>query len=64
MPLLRCRSGHSVAAAWGGRVGTPRYYAVSIERLIELMTAAGFTGVERVDRAFFQPLIVGTRSVT
>jgi ubiquinone/menaquinone biosynthesis C-methylase UbiE len=36
-----------------------RYYAVSIERLIELLAAAGFSRVERRDGAFFQPLIIG-----
>lgn len=38
-----------------------RYYAVSIDRLLELMTAAGFTRVRRVDGRFWQPAIIGTR---
>jgi SAM-dependent methyltransferase len=38
-----------------------RYYAVSVTRLIELMTEAGFTKVERVDGAFYQPVIVGKK---
>jgi SAM-dependent methyltransferase len=41
------------------RVFRSRYYGVTIARLIELMSEAGFTGVERVDGVFFQPLLVG-----
>ncbi|HEX8906397.1 MAG TPA: hypothetical protein VF771_16225, partial [Longimicrobiaceae bacterium] len=40
-----------------------RYYAIPVNRLIELMREAGFTRVERLDDAFYQPLIVGTRTV-
>jgi SAM-dependent methyltransferase len=36
-----------------------RYYAVSVVRLVELMTEGGFDGVRRIDGRFFQPLIVG-----
>lgn len=36
-----------------------RYYAVTIARLLELMGAAGFVGVERRDGEFFQPLLIG-----
>lgn len=36
-----------------------RYYAVSITRLIELLSAARFTRIERRDGAFFQPLLIG-----
>ena len=38
-----------------------RYYAVSIERLLELMREVGFENVRRVDGVFFQPALVGTR---
>lgn len=38
-----------------------RYYPVGIQRLIELMTEAGFVEVERLDGRFFQPLILGTK---
>ena len=38
-----------------------RYYAISIQRLIELMKEAGYCEVERLDKRFFQPVIVGTR---
>jgi hypothetical protein len=39
-----------------------RYYAVTTDRLLELMRAAGFTHAERLDDAFFQPLLVATRA--
>jgi SAM-dependent methyltransferase len=39
-----------------------RYYAVTIARLLELMTAEGFTHIERRDGAFFQPLVLGIAS--
>jgi SAM-dependent methyltransferase len=38
-----------------------RYYAVPLFRLAELMRAAGFDPVERLDGAYFQPLLVGRR---
>jgi SAM-dependent methyltransferase len=38
-----------------------RYYAVGTGTLSQLMGEAGFTGVERVDGAFFQPVLFGTR---
>jgi SAM-dependent methyltransferase len=38
------------------------YYAIPIERVLELMREAGFVGVERRDGAFFQPLVIGRRS--
>ncbi len=37
------------------------YYAVSIERLQELMVEAGYAAVRRLDGRFFQPLLVGER---
>lgn len=40
-----------------------RYYAVSVERLCELMRQAGFERVRRIDDAFYQPILVGTRPV-
>ena len=36
-----------------------RYYAVTIDRLLELLVDGGFTCVERRDGAFFQPLVLG-----
>ncbi|HYM59962.1 MAG TPA: class I SAM-dependent methyltransferase [Thermoanaerobaculia bacterium] len=36
------------------------YYAIGIERLMELMRAAGFADVVRIDGSFFQPVIAGT----
>ena len=37
------------------------YYAVSTDRLCELMREAGFRNVRRVDGAFYQPVLIGTR---
>jgi SAM-dependent methyltransferase len=37
------------------------YYAVGIPKLMDLMRAAGFGDVRRVDNRFFQPVITGTR---
>jgi SAM-dependent methyltransferase len=38
-----------------------RYYAVPISKLLTLMRLAGFDKVRRIDDAFFQPVLVGTR---
>lgn len=38
-----------------------RYYALSTDRLCELMRAAGFLQVRRIDDAFYQPVLVGTQ---
>jgi SAM-dependent methyltransferase len=38
-----------------------RYYAVSTDRVCQLMEAAGFVSVRRLDDVFFQPILVGTR---
>jgi SAM-dependent methyltransferase len=43
------------------RVMRSRYYAVSTTRLCELMREAGLAQVRRIDDAFFQPVLVGTR---
>jgi SAM-dependent methyltransferase len=43
------------------RVMRSRYYAISTTRLCELMQEAGLKDVRRVDGAFFQPVLVGTR---
>ncbi|MEM7051610.1 MAG: class I SAM-dependent methyltransferase [Acidobacteriota bacterium] len=50
----------------GGRdcqtiVGRARYHAITIPRLMALMEGAGFEGIERVDGAFFQPVLIGHR---
>jgi len=39
-----------------------RYYAVTIERLLELMAEAGFTELQRRDDVLFQPVLMGRRS--
>jgi hypothetical protein len=41
------------------RVLRSRYYAVTIGRLLALLAEAGFVDAERVDGAFFQPLVLG-----
>ena len=38
------------------------YYAVTTDRLCELMKQAGLTNVRRLDGAFFQPVLIGTRA--
>lgn len=43
------------------RVMRSRYYAISTTRLCELMREAGLVDVRRIDDAFFQPALVGTR---
>jgi SAM-dependent methyltransferase len=43
------------------KVMRTRYYAVRIDRLMELMSLAGFRDVRRRDERFFQPLIIGNR---
>lgn len=39
-----------------------RYYAVSIQRLCELMREAGFVNVRRLDGVFYQPMLIGTKA--
>jgi SAM-dependent methyltransferase len=39
-----------------------KYYAVSIAKLLALMRRAGFSRVRRIDDAFFQPVLVGTKT--
>jgi hypothetical protein len=38
-----------------------KYYAISTDRLTELVSQAGYEDVRRLDGRFFQPLIVATR---
>lgn len=38
-----------------------RYYAIGVPRLMTLMAEAGFQQVERIDDAFYQPVIIGKR---
>jgi SAM-dependent methyltransferase len=38
-----------------------KYYAVGTDKLIQLMTRAGFRQVQRLDDRFFQPVIVGKK---
>lgn len=39
-----------------------KYYAISTQRLCELMQRAGLENVRRLDGVFFQPVLVGTRA--
>jgi hypothetical protein len=41
-----------------------RYYAVTIERLMQLMAVAGFVDVERRNDVLFQPVLLGKRPAT
>ncbi len=38
-------------------------YAISTDRLSALMREAGFDHVRRIDGAFYQPVLVGTKSL-
>jgi SAM-dependent methyltransferase len=38
-----------------------QYYAVGVDRLMELMRQAGFERVERIDGRFYQPVLLGMR---
>jgi hypothetical protein len=38
-----------------------KYYAVGTDRLMELMRRTWFASVERLDRRFYQPVLVGNR---
>jgi SAM-dependent methyltransferase len=40
-----------------------KYYAVSTDKLCDLMREAGFHDVRRIDGVFYQPVLVGTRPV-
>lgn len=39
-----------------------RYYAISAKELCQLMRQAGFQDVRRIDGAFYQPVLVGTKT--
>jgi SAM-dependent methyltransferase len=42
-------------------VARATYYAVGVGRLMALMKKAGFSRVKRIDGAYFQPVIAGTK---
>ena len=44
------------------RVLKSRYYAVSIQRLLQLLSEAGFSDVQRRDGLLFQPILAGRKS--
>ena len=39
-----------------------QYFAIPVDRLLALLRKAGFKDVGRIDGAFFEPLVVGTRA--
>ena len=43
-------------------VGRSKYYAVSPNRVRELMCDVGFNGVRRLDDVFYQPVLIGTKA--
>jgi SAM-dependent methyltransferase len=50
----------------GGRHGITHvlrttYYAIGTETLMALMTQAGFQGVQRLERRFYKPVLIGTK---
>jgi SAM-dependent methyltransferase len=51
----------SPGGACSTRVFVTRYYAVTIDRLLELMARAGFVSLERLDDVLFQPIILGRK---
>ncbi|MDJ0703079.1 MAG: class I SAM-dependent methyltransferase [Leptolyngbyaceae cyanobacterium MO_188.B28] len=40
-----------------------KYYAIGTDQLLTLMKKAGFSAVERLDGQFFQPVLVGKKSL-
>jgi len=48
-------------AGCAARVMRTKYYAITIDNLAELMTAAGFQDVHRLDGRFFQLVLVGVK---
>lgn len=38
-----------------------QYYAISIDRLMQLMEGAGYCSVTRLNNQYFQPVLIGTR---
>jgi hypothetical protein len=49
------------SAACRTQVMRAKYYAVGTTRLLALLAEAGFEDVKRVDGAYYQPVLVGTR---
>ncbi len=43
------------------RVMRSKYYAISTGKMCELMRVAEFQDVHRIDNAFYQPVLVGTK---
>jgi SAM-dependent methyltransferase len=56
--VIEDRGGDTAAA----HVMRATYYAVTIDRVMEMIEEAGFERVERIDGAFFQPVVAGFRA--
>jgi len=39
-----------------------RFYAISTERLLELMREAGFQDCRRIDETIYQPILIGRKA--
>ncbi len=59
--LALCIMEDTGAADCPTRVFRARYYAVPVSRLLTFMQEAGFERVRRIDAAYYQPVLVGTR---
>jgi hypothetical protein len=44
------------------RVMRSRYYAIGTGKLMALMEQAGFREVQRIDNAYYQPVLLGKKS--
>ncbi|MEO1005671.1 MAG: class I SAM-dependent methyltransferase [Cyanobacteria bacterium J06638_38] len=45
------------------KVFRSQYYAVSISKIIELLQMAGFTAVKQIESEFYQPIIIGKKTL-
>jgi SAM-dependent methyltransferase len=57
-----CVVGHDPQEGWQHCMATTRYYAISIDELMQLMRSAGFENVQRIDQRLYQPVLLGARS--
>ncbi|MYM61799.1 class I SAM-dependent methyltransferase [Pseudomaricurvus sp. HS19] len=44
------------------RVMRSRYYAITTDTMLRLMSEAGFQAVERLDNVYFQPVLIGVKA--
>lgn len=59
--LALCIMEDTGAADCHTQVLRTRYYAVPVSRLLNMMAEVGFERVRRIDAAYYQPVLVGTR---